>query len=102
MEAADYQFAFQPALELLVGFTEFGNGRLDDIHRVHPPEQGRIGLGNLQRDLGTLARVNCRPQRFLQQHAGSLPPGRYLRARRFPQDTGPLLRRWRLGQRPVQ
>jgi hypothetical protein len=102
MQAADHQFALQPARQLPVGRTKFGQRPFDDIHRVHPPEQRRIGLGNLQRDLGALARAGGHPQRFLQQHEGLLPPGGHLGAGRLPQDRGPLLRWRRLGQRPVQ
>ncbi len=50
MQAADHQFALKPARQLLVSLTEFGERPFDDIHRVHPPEQGRIGIGHLQRD----------------------------------------------------
>jgi hypothetical protein len=84
------------------GRAEFGERPFDDVHRVHPPEQRRVGLGHLQRDLGAPARAGGRPQRLLQQHEGPVPPGGHLRARRFPQDHGPPLRRRRLGQRPVQ
>ena len=102
VQAADHQFALQPGRELLVGRTEFGQRPLDDVHRVHPPEQGRVGLGYLQRDLGPGPRACRHPQRLLQQHESPLPPGGDLSASRFPQDPGPLRGRRRLGQCPVQ
>ena len=102
MQAADHQFALQPGRELLVGRTEFGQRPLDDVHRVHPPEQGRVGLGYLQGDLGPGPRACRHPQRLLQQHESPLPPGGHLSASRFPQDPGPLRGRRRLGQCPVQ
>ena len=102
VQAADHQFALQPGRELRLGRTEFGERPFDDIHRVHPPEQGRIGLGHLQRDLGADPRAGRHAQRLLQQHEGPLPPGGHLGAGRFPQDPGPLPGRRRFGQRPVQ
>jgi hypothetical protein len=90
VQAADHQFALQPGRELRLGRPEFGERPFDDVHRVHPPEQGRMGLGHLQRDLGPDPRAGRHPQRLLQQHEGPLPPGGHLSARRFPQHPGPL------------
>ena len=92
VQAADHEFALQPGRELCLSRTEFGQRPFDDIHRVHPPEQGGIGLGHLQRDLGPGPRAARHPQRLLQQHESPLPPGRHLCASRFPQHPGPLHR----------
>ena len=102
MQAADHQFALQPGRELWVGSIEFGKRPFDDIDRVHPPEQGRVRLGDLQRDLGPFPPIGHQPQRLLQVHARHLAPSGRLRASRLPQHLGPLAGCRRLGQRPAQ
>ena len=102
VKPADHQLALQPGRELLVGLAELRERPFDDIHRVHPPEQGRVRLGDLERDLGALPRIGGQPQRLLQQHARRFAPRARLRASRLTQNPGPL-RGWRrFGQRPAQ
>jgi hypothetical protein len=99
---AGQQFAFQPGSESVVGLAEFGQCAFEDIDRFYPPEQCRVGLGDLERDLGPLPLASDQLQCLLQVHACHLAPGGRLRAGRFPQNPGPLPRRWRLGQRAAQ
>ena len=102
MKPADHQFTFEPGREQLVGLAQLRERPFDDIHRVHPPEQGRIRLGHLERDLGALPPVGDQPQRLLQQDAPAVPAGAHLRPGRLAQHRRPLRQRRRLGQRTVQ
>ena len=102
VETADDELALEPGRERLVGLAELRQRPFDDIHRVHPPEQRRVRLGHLERDLGALPRIGGQPQRLLQVHARRLAPGARLRASRLAQDVDPLRGRRRLGQRAAQ
>ena len=102
MKAADHELALEPGRERLVGVAQLRERPLDHIHRLHPPEQRRVRLGDLERDLGALPRIGDQPQRLLQVHARRLAPGARLRARRLAQDADSLPRRRRLGQRAAQ
>ena len=102
VETRYHQFAFEPGREFLVGVAELSERAFEDIHRVHPPEQSRIGLGDLERDLGSLTSAGDQLQSLFQQHARRLAPGGRLRVCRLPQHPGALPRWRRLGQRPAQ
>ena len=90
VEAADDELAFEPGREHVVSLAELLQRALDDVHRVDPPEQRRVRLRHLERDLSAFARLVGQPQRLLQAHAGRLAPRACLRASRRAQDVHPL------------
>ena len=93
MKTADHELALEPSRQRLVGLAELRQRPLDDIHRLHPPEQSRVRLRDLERDLGPLPRIGGQAQRLLQLHARRLTPGARLRLSGLSEDGDPLLMR---------
>jgi len=102
VKPADHQLTLEPGREHLVGLAQLGECPLDDIHRVDPPEQGGIRLGDFERDHGALPPVADQPQRLLQQHARLVPSGAHPGPGCLAQNLRPLRQRRRLGQRTAQ
>jgi hypothetical protein len=96
------ELAFESRGERLVGITELSQGPFDDIDRLHPTKQRRVGLGDIERDLGPLPRVGRQPQRLLQSHASLHLPGARLRPSSLAQDVNALAERGRFQERPIQ
>jgi hypothetical protein len=70
------ELALESRDERLVGITELSQSPLDDIDRLHPPKQRRIGLGDVKRDLGPLPRVGRAVRRTAGDRARNHPPSR--------------------------
>ena len=103
VKTADHELALEARRERLVGIAELGERPLDDVHRVDPPKQGRVRLGDLERELGAFPRIVGEPQRLLQVRARGLAPG--ARPPRGPSRAGAPTRCGggrRLGQRAAQ
>ncbi|GEM_PF-4550051 len=91
MEATDHELALESGRQRRVRLAELRQRPLDDIHRLHPPEQRRVGFGDLERDLSAFAWIGGQPQRLLQADARRLSPRARLRPRYLAQDADSLI-----------
>ena len=57
VEPGHHELALQPRGQRAVAVGELAQRPLEHLDRVDPPEQRRVGLGHLERDLGPLAGV---------------------------------------------
>jgi hypothetical protein len=95
MKTAHHELALKPSREHLISITELRESPVDHIDRLHPAEQSRVRLRDLECDLSSLATVASAPQRLLQIGARRLAPGAGLRARSLLQDGNSVGgRRW--------
>ena len=78
VKTADDELALQARRERLVGIAELRERPFEDVHGLHPPKQGRVRLGDLQR--------GSRRARAARRPAAAPPPGARTpsRARRSP------------------
>jgi hypothetical protein len=70
MQAGHDELTLQARGEHVIGIAELGQALLQDVDGIHPPEQRRVGLGHLQRDLGPPDRAHHQAQRLLQTGTG--------------------------------
>jgi hypothetical protein len=102
VNAADHQFPLKPGSQLFIGIAELSERPFDHVDRVRPPEEGRVGLSDLECNLRTLTRIAGEAQGLLQVFEGSLSPCGRLRPGGLPQDLNPQMIWGRFSQRPAQ
>ena len=56
MQSGDHQLTLESSCEHLVGIPELRERPFQNVNRLDPTEQRRVGLGDLESELRTLTR----------------------------------------------
>ncbi len=99
MQARHDKLTLEAARQHRIGVAELAQRQLDDVDRIHPAKQRRVGLGDLHRNLGPLPPAGGPHQRLFEPPAGGLAPCTRVRPGERAEHRDPLAGRGRLGQR---